>query len=84
MTMHLDATNADLITVEVPTHWYNLAAELDELRESGLYKRERAITTPQSAHVKATAAGAAATLFINDPAPCTSRAGGCGYTPQQS
>lgn len=35
-----------------------LAAELDELRESGLYKRERAITTPQSAHVKATAAGA--------------------------
>lgn len=35
-----------------------LAAELDELRESGLYKRERAITTPQSAHVRATAAGA--------------------------
>ena len=35
-----------------------LAAELDELRESGLYKRERAITTPQSARVKATAAGA--------------------------
>lgn len=34
-----------------------LTAELDELRESGLYKRERAITTPQSAHVRATAAG---------------------------
>lgn len=35
-----------------------LTAELEELRESGLYKRERAITTPQSAHVEATAAGA--------------------------
>lgn len=35
-----------------------LAAELNELRESGLYKHERAITTPQSAHVQATAAGA--------------------------
>lgn len=35
-----------------------LAAELDELRASGLYKRERAITTPQSARVRATAAGA--------------------------
>ena len=35
-----------------------LATELEELRESGLYKRERAITTPQSAHVRATAAGA--------------------------
>ncbi|XNZ00615.1 glycine C-acetyltransferase [Micrococcus luteus] len=35
-----------------------LTAELNELRESGLYKNERAITTPQSAHVQATAAGA--------------------------
>lgn len=35
-----------------------LTAELNELRESGLYKHERAITTPQSAHVQATPAGA--------------------------
>ncbi|MDO5634001.1 MAG: glycine C-acetyltransferase [Micrococcus sp.] len=35
-----------------------LRAELDELRDAGLYKHERAITTPQSSHVKATAAGA--------------------------
>ncbi len=26
----MDATSPDLITVDVPTHWYNLAAELDE------------------------------------------------------
>ncbi|OBC05367.1 MULTISPECIES: TrpB-like pyridoxal phosphate-dependent enzyme [unclassified Gordonia (in: high G+C Gram-positive bacteria)] len=30
MTMHVDASNPDLITVDVPTHWYNLAAELSE------------------------------------------------------
>lgn len=30
MTTHVDATSPDLITVDVPTHWYNLAAELDE------------------------------------------------------
>lgn len=30
MTEQLDATHPDLVTVEVPTHWYNLAAELDE------------------------------------------------------
>ncbi|WP_039993154.1 TrpB-like pyridoxal phosphate-dependent enzyme [Gordonia otitidis] len=30
MTMHVDASNPDLITVDVPTHWYNLAAELPE------------------------------------------------------
>ena len=35
-----------------------LTAELNELRESGLYKHERAITTPQAAHVQATPAGA--------------------------
>ncbi|MGV9671630.1 MULTISPECIES: TrpB-like pyridoxal phosphate-dependent enzyme [unclassified Gordonia (in: high G+C Gram-positive bacteria)] len=29
MTMHVDASNPELITVDVPTHWYNLAAELD-------------------------------------------------------
>ena len=28
--MHVDASNPDLITVDVPTHWYNLAAELSE------------------------------------------------------
>ena len=28
--MHVDASNPDLITVDVPTHWYNLAAELPE------------------------------------------------------
>ena len=27
--MHVDASNPELITVDVPTHWYNLAAELD-------------------------------------------------------
>lgn len=30
MTMHVDVSNPDLITVDVPTHWYNLAAELSE------------------------------------------------------
>ncbi|MGE4364626.1 MAG: TrpB-like pyridoxal phosphate-dependent enzyme, partial [Mycolicibacterium sp.] len=30
MTEQLDATHPDLVTVKVPTHWYNLAAELDE------------------------------------------------------
>ena len=30
MTMHVDASNPDLITVDVPTHWYNIAAELPE------------------------------------------------------
>lgn len=29
MTLHADAAHPDLVTVEVPTHWYNLAAELD-------------------------------------------------------
>lgn len=29
MTMHVDATDPDLVTVGVPTHRYNLAAELD-------------------------------------------------------
>jgi len=30
MTLHADAAHPDLVTVEVPTHWYNLAAELDQ------------------------------------------------------
>ncbi|MGV0837868.1 TrpB-like pyridoxal phosphate-dependent enzyme [Mycolicibacterium thermoresistibile] len=30
MTQQADATHPDVVTVEVPTHWYNLAAELDE------------------------------------------------------
>lgn len=30
MTQQADATHPDLVTVGVPTHWYNLAAELDE------------------------------------------------------
>ncbi|AMD54930.1 tryptophan synthase subunit beta [Mycolicibacterium fortuitum subsp. fortuitum DSM 46621 = ATCC 6841 = JCM 6387] len=30
MTLHAAATHPDLVTVEVPTHWYNLPAELDE------------------------------------------------------
>ena len=29
MTTQVDATNPDLVTVGVPTHWYNLAAELE-------------------------------------------------------
>ncbi|OMC31568.1 TrpB-like pyridoxal-phosphate dependent enzyme [Mycobacterium sp. GA-1841] len=29
MTLHADATHPDLVTVEVPTHWYNFSAELD-------------------------------------------------------
>ena len=29
MTSNVDASNPDLVTVDVPTHWYNLAAELD-------------------------------------------------------
>ena len=29
MTLHADAAHPDLVTVEVPTHWYNPAAELD-------------------------------------------------------
>ena len=35
MTMHVDASNPDLITVDVPTHWYNLAAELSEPIKNG-------------------------------------------------
>ncbi len=30
MTLHADAAHPDLVTVGVPTHWYNLAAELDQ------------------------------------------------------
>lgn len=30
MTQHVDAAHPDLVTVGVPTHWYNLAAELSE------------------------------------------------------
>ncbi|GAC58819.1 putative tryptophan synthase beta chain [Gordonia hirsuta DSM 44140 = NBRC 16056] len=30
MTSNPDASNPDLVTIDVPTHWYNLAAELDE------------------------------------------------------
>jgi tryptophan synthase beta chain len=30
MTLHTEADHPDLVTVEVPTHWYNLAAELDQ------------------------------------------------------
>lgn len=25
----VDTSHSDMVTVEVPTHWYNLAAELD-------------------------------------------------------
>lgn len=30
MTLHADTAHQDLVTVGVPTHWYNLAAELDQ------------------------------------------------------
>ncbi|QZH63767.1 TrpB-like pyridoxal phosphate-dependent enzyme [Mycolicibacterium farcinogenes] len=30
MTLHADTARQDLVTVGVPTHWYNLAAELDQ------------------------------------------------------
>lgn len=30
MTSNPDASHPDLVTIDVPTHWYNLAAELDE------------------------------------------------------
>lgn len=33
----------------------SIAAELDEMRQAGLYKEERIITTPQSAQIKTTA-----------------------------
>lgn len=36
----------------------DLQAELDDLRTSGLFKAERAITTPQSARIRAAAIGA--------------------------
>ena len=35
-----------------------LQDELQEIRDAGTYKNERAITTPQSAHIEATAGGA--------------------------
>lgn len=42
-----------------------LQAELDDLRETGLYKAERAITTPQSAQITAGAIGSAPASVLN-------------------
>ncbi|MGC0251867.1 glycine C-acetyltransferase [Pseudactinotalea sp. Z1748] len=42
-----------------------LQDELEELRESGLYKAERAITTPQSAQIRAGAPGAQPASVLN-------------------
>ncbi|MGC0272565.1 glycine C-acetyltransferase [Pseudactinotalea sp. Z1739] len=42
-----------------------LQHELEELRESGLYKAERAITTPQSAQIRAGALGAEPASVLN-------------------
>src|SRR5699024_10517942 len=43
----------------------DLQAELDDLREAGLFKAERAITTPQSAQISAAAVGAEPKMVLN-------------------
>ncbi|MGC0141687.1 glycine C-acetyltransferase [Pseudactinotalea sp. Z1732] len=49
----------------VTTMRTELQHELEELRESGLYKAERAITTPQSAQIRAGALGAEPASVLN-------------------
>src|SRR5688572_199378 len=47
MTQQADATHPDLVTVGVPTHWYNLAAELDEPIPPHLHPATREPVAPE-------------------------------------
>ncbi|MGV4403386.1 hypothetical protein ACPWSK_25935, partial [Pandoraea pneumonica] len=42
-----------------------LAAELDEIRDAGLFKAERRITTPQSSHIAAGPTGGSTRDVLN-------------------
>ncbi len=44
----------------------DIARELDEIRQRGLYKEERVITTPQSAEIETTAGGAVLNFCANN------------------
>jgi tryptophan synthase beta chain len=46
MTLHADAAHPDLVTVEVPTHWYNLPAELDQPIPPHLHPATKEPVTP--------------------------------------
>lgn len=46
MSQHAETTHPDLLTVGIPTHWYNLAAELDEPIPPHLHPGTREPVTP--------------------------------------